>query len=434
MPLTPARLYLGVDVRPSRNSRYVGILALAATLILIAGWLARPRELPQSPAPIPSQTELEQLARRTERRSLDSMAKYFGAVARDVETSIARVRIAQATGIVWDDARIITAPIPARPTRVDDGAATVYDVDGQPAIGSPNLPFAAVGFDRKVELTPAQRATSVPQSGEWLLAVWRTDSSPAFAPGSFRQTTSSTCGVTPIEEIVSSLAFGEPMIGGGVFNIDGQLVGMVLPCGDRIAAIGIASIQRLLDGADTIEQRIRGRLGLGLAPLSADEQDYFKTTEGLLVREVWTGYPGDIAGVRPGDVVIAFNGADVRTMADMGGTQPEGNAPLAMTVVRGSKRLTITLEGPAVGARSGVESAGTGLIVESSRQSYRIASVESESAAARAGVQAGDRLIRIDQTEPRSLEEVNRLMRPGKRTPTWLEIERRGHRFGMLLR
>jgi hypothetical protein len=60
-----------VDLTKPRNPRYVAALALVACLILIGGWLARPRDIPESPAPPPSETELEQLARRAERRSLD---------------------------------------------------------------------------------------------------------------------------------------------------------------------------------------------------------------------------------------------------------------------------------------------------------------------------------------------------------------------------
>ena len=201
-----AGLCLLVDVTTPRNPRYVGILALASCLILIGGWLARPRDLPQNPPAVPSDTELEQLARRTERRSLDSMAKYFAGVATDVDASVAFVRATQVSGIIWDEQRIVTPPIAGRnAARAASFAAASTEVDGQLAIWGPNLPLAAVAFDRKPELTPARRAPSLPQSGEWLVAVWRTDSAPAFAAGNFRQTLATACGVTPVDEVVSSL-------------------------------------------------------------------------------------------------------------------------------------------------------------------------------------------------------------------------------------
>lgn len=93
------------------------------------------------------------------------------------------------------------------------------------------------------------------------------------------------------------------MAGGGLFDFDGRLVGMLLPCDGRVTAIATASIERILTGANTIEQRVRGNYGLGLEPLSPEEQNYFKTTGGLLVREVWTGYAGD--RLRAGDIVMA---------------------------------------------------------------------------------------------------------------------------------
>jgi hypothetical protein len=77
-----------VDLPPAQSRKYIAILALIACLILGGGWLLRPREIPNSPAPLPSERELALLARRAERRSLDGMATYFAVTAGDVESSI----------------------------------------------------------------------------------------------------------------------------------------------------------------------------------------------------------------------------------------------------------------------------------------------------------------------------------------------------------
>ena len=162
-------------------------------------------------------------------------------------------------------------------------------------------------------MTPAHRAATVPGAGDWIVAVWRTDTAPAFAAGNFRQPTSLRCYDTPVQEMVSSLSFTRMMVGGGLFDLDGDLLAVILPCREHIAAIAVASIQSMLERADTIEQRLLGRYGLELGPLSEEERRYFKTTNGLLVREVWTGYIGDAAGFRPGDIVTGLSGQAVIT-------------------------------------------------------------------------------------------------------------------------
>ncbi len=84
----------------TRNPRYVAMLALVAALILVAGWFGRPRDIPDVPAPVPSETELETLARRAERRSLEGMARYFEGVSREAAASIARLPNYRISGIV----------------------------------------------------------------------------------------------------------------------------------------------------------------------------------------------------------------------------------------------------------------------------------------------------------------------------------------------
>ena len=104
-----------VGVSQPQNPKYVAILAFAACLILIGGWLARPRDSPASPAPLPSETELEQLARRAERRSLESSTKYFAGIARDLKSSLAYVRGTGLTAIAWDNAHLVTGRMPDDP-------------------------------------------------------------------------------------------------------------------------------------------------------------------------------------------------------------------------------------------------------------------------------------------------------------------------------
>lgn len=62
-----------------------------------------------------------------------------------------------------------------------------------------------------------------------------------------------------------------------------------------------------------------GRLGMELTDLDEDLAGYFdvKENEGVLVLRVHEGSPAEEAGVKPGDVIIAFNGEDVSGVDDV---------------------------------------------------------------------------------------------------------------------
>lgn len=436
-----AALCLPVTSTQPRNSRYVTVLAVAACLILIGGWLARPREIPLSPPPLPSETEIQQLARRTQRRSLADMTSYFAGVARSAAASIAEIRPAGISGIVWNEQRIVTGSIDGG--RIA-GIVTVANASGEagvrPTMWGPNLPvmaFAnpdhgngsdAVGLR---SLTPPHRAESLAAAGDWVVAVWRTGADPAFAPGTFSQTASIMCGV-PAQEIVSTVTLTHAMVGGGLFDVDSNLLGVIVPCaGARLATIVTASIDAMLQRENTNEQRLLGQYGIAVGPMSADEQRHFKTTTGMLVREVWTGFAGDAAGLRPGDIITHLSGRSITSPDDLRTLADSTEAASSVTVQRGAQRLAVVLRAHPL--ESDTAAAAAGVTWEVPARTYAIASVRPGSPAAQAGVESGDRLVRIDHAEPRNVDQIERIFAAGKTPSVWLEVDRGGRLVGMLI-
>jgi S1-C subfamily serine protease len=434
-----------VDPERLQRQKYIAVLTLAACLILGGGWLLRPRDIPNSPAPLPSDSELAQLARRAERRSLDSMATYFAVTAGDVESSIVHLPGADTSGVVWDDGTIVTAPLLQQAA----GTVTVQSRSGQdrgePMIWGPRVPLAAVVIgDGLAGVRAASNATSIPEAGTWVLAVWRVGRDRGFAPGSYLQSAAVTCGERRLQEVVSSLALSHMMIGGGLFDIDGGLLALILPCGDRVAAIATASVAAVLTQADTTEQRVLARYGLVLGALSDDEAAYFELGDGVIVREVWAGFRGAEAGVLPGDIIDALDGAVVTAPGDLGALgEPPGEQALELSVRRGTGTLTLTLT-PTVGLPGNdleefvdaVAPPGAGLVWEAPPppEPYRIEGVVPDSRAAVAGVEPGDRLVRIDHAEPRNLAQIRQIFEDSRTLPVLLDIERGERRLAVLVR
>ena len=63
-----------------------------------------------------------------------------------------------------------------------------------------------------------------------------------------------------------------------------------------------------------------------------------------------------------------------------------------------------------------------------------VETVAADSRAADAGIRTGDRLLRIDGIEITAAEDVRNVLAPERETAAFLELERDGRRFGLLLR
>ena len=420
-----------------QRQQYIAVLTLAALLILGGGWLLRPRDIPNSPAPLPNESELALLARRAERRSLDSMATYFAVTAGDVESSIVYLPGPGTSGVVWGNGTIVTAPL----LQQAGGMVTVRSGFGQdrgePTIWGPRVPLAAVALGEGLAgLRAASIATAIPEPGTWVLAVWRAGPDRGFAPGNYLQSVPATCGERRVQEVVSSLAPTRIMVGGGLFDIDGGLLAVMLPCGDRVAAIATSSVAAMLAQADTSEQRLLARYGIVVGELSAAEAAYFELNDGVMVREVWTGYRGYEAGLLPGDIIQALDGVGVTAtggLAVLG--EPPGEQALELSVRRGESALTIALSTNELEEVPGLSGPpGGGLVWDAPPDPYRIDAVVPDSPAAVAGIEPGDRLVRIDHAEPRNLRQVEQVFSDTTTLPVLLDIERGERRLAILVR
>ena len=67
------------------------------------------------------------------------------------------------------------------------------------------------------------------------------------------------------------------------------------------------------------EPQSHGQLGLGLAPLTPDARDQLQLPtgqEGALVRSVRPGSPAEVAGLRPGDIIVGVGSQSITTATD----------------------------------------------------------------------------------------------------------------------
>ncbi|MDH4303722.1 MAG: Do family serine endopeptidase [Nitrospira sp.] len=139
--------------------------------------------------------------------------------------------------------------------------------------------------------------------------------------------------------------------GGPLFNLRGEVIGINTAIINFAQGIGFAIPSNM--AKHVIEQLlakgkvIRGWLGVGIQPLTADLAKKFGVSEGegVLVNEVFEKDPAAEAGIRPGDVIVRIDGIIVDSpnkLSRLIGTLTPG-ASAKIDVIRDLKHLTLAI-------------------------------------------------------------------------------------------
>ena len=85
-----------------------------------------------------------------------------------------------------------------------------------------------------------------------------------------------------------------------------------------------------------------GKLGLAVRPLTPEEKQELGATQGVIVEQV--GGPAARAGLRPGDVITAVNGAPVKSPDDLRKQVEKAKGSVALLVRRGDASIFVPIE------------------------------------------------------------------------------------------
>lgn len=229
--------------------------------------------------------------------------------------------------------------------------------------------------------------------------------------------------------------------GGPLINMQGQVVGINSQIVSRSGGYMGLSFAIPIDLAMNVVQQIKehgsvshGWLGVLIQDVDQDLAKSFGLPQpmGALVAQVQKGSPADKAGLKPGDVIIKFNGQDIYRSEDLPmivGSLPAGSKA-TMTVVRDGKHKTLDVtlgklpdnpQAAMSGASGGaVQSDQLGLSVrdasaaELSRDQADhgvvVTDVE-KGPAADAGIQQGDLLISIGGKAVDNAEDYSKIIK-----------------------
>ncbi len=246
-----------------------------------------------------------------------------------------------------------------------------------------------------------------------------------------------------VEMLQTDAAINPGNSGGPMLNVRGEVVGInTAILADRGAAsnmgIGFAvpinAVRELIPQLRT-GKVTRGMIGVQITAVDAQAyEDYGLTTrEGAVVAAVTAGGPADQAGIRPGDVIVEYNGRRVPNRDELVSmvTRTAPGTKVPVKVLRNAKpmSLTVTVGELDLDAEAGrteeesltEETAGFGMSLDDltpdiarrlelprATQGALVADLDPAGLAARAGVRRFDVITRINGEEVTSAADAVR--------------------------
>ena len=142
--------------------------------------------------------------------------------------------------------------------------------------------------------------------------------------------------------------------GGALVSLDGRLIGINTAIYSQTGGsvgIGFATpsniVARIIDTGSAGGRIVRPWLGISMQPVTADLASGFNLSRpaGLVVKDVFKGGPGDLAGFKRNDVIVALRELPIDDEASLRfrlATLSVGET-VSVKVIRGGKEMTLQL-------------------------------------------------------------------------------------------
>ena len=238
---------------------------------------------------------------------LSSLSTALEGVVAKARPSVVSVhsRRSRATGFVWKQGLVVTAD----EALADEGEIAVKLTDGTSRAatiaGRDHTTDIAVLRVDTANLAPATLSSQVPALGALSVVVAAERGTPTAALGAVslsgdRWRSLRGGDIDARIELDVRLAFSHQ--GGLALNAASEAFGMAVLGPRRVLVIPSATIERVAARLETHGRVARGYLGLGLQPVKLDDGI------GAMVMSVDKAGPAAAAGIRQGDVIVAWNG------------------------------------------------------------------------------------------------------------------------------
>jgi serine protease Do len=342
-------------------------------------------------------------------------------------------------GVVFNDGTKLKAELIGKDSKTDLALLRV----------KPDKPLKAVKFANSDKL----------RLGEWVIAIGNPFSLGGSVTAGIVSARNRDINSGPYDNYIQTdAAINRGNSGGPLFNLEGEVVGVntaiISPSGGSIG-IGFAvpsnTAMAVLDQLREFKEVRRGWLGVRIQQVTDDiaESLGIKPVRGALVAGIDDKGPAKPAGIEPGDVIVKFDGKDIKEMRDL--PKIVGDTPIGkdvpVVIIRKGKEETKTVrlgrledtpqqasvktDAPAeeksvVQKALGLNLAG---MTDELRKKYKIkdavkgvviTAVEANSAAAEKRLNAGDVIVKVTDEEvanPADVQKrIDQLKKDGKKT------------------
>ncbi|HZV81406.1 MAG TPA: DegQ family serine endoprotease [Geobacteraceae bacterium] len=302
------------------------------------------------------------------------------------------------------------------------------------------LPVAVLGDSDKLQV------------GQWAIAIGNPFGlDRTVTVGVVSATGRSNMGIETYENFIQTDASINPGNSGGpLLNVYGEVIGIntaIVAAGQGIGfAIPVNMAKKIVDQLVKKGSVTRAWLGVAIQPVTEEIAASFglKKPRGALISDVMAGSPAEKAGLRQGDILVTFDGKEVRDARQL---------QLAVGESAVGKQVTVEyyrdgrLEKGTVTLASGDSAAAAkprpttsqevwlGLVVDElpasrggkGQSGVQVTGVEPESPAAESGIQRGDVILSINQRRTASLKEYAAAMKEAERRGSAALLIRRGN-------
>jgi Do/DeqQ family serine protease len=180
-------------------------------------------------------------------------------------------------------------------------------------INASDLPVAVLGDSDKLEV------------GQWAIAIGNPFGlDRTMTVGVISATGRSNVGIETYENFIQTDASINPGNSGGpLLNVYGEVIGIntaIVAAGQGIGfAIPVSMAKPIFTQLINKGNVSRGWMGVSIQPVTEELAQSFglRSTKGALINAVMSGSPAEKAGIRQGDVVVAFNGGEIKDPAHL---------------------------------------------------------------------------------------------------------------------
>ncbi|MDV2503925.1 MAG: DegQ family serine endoprotease [bacterium] len=289
------------------------------------------------------------------------------------------------------------------------------------------------------------------QVGEWVIAIGNPFGLEHTVTVGVVSAKGRVIGTGPYDDFIQTDASINPGNSGGpLLNTSGEVVGVntaIVAAGQGIGFATPSNItRRVIEDLRTKGSVVRGWLGVVIQRMSPDLAKSFGLEEntGALVAEIVEDSPAQKAGIKRGDVIIKFNGTEIKTMdvlpRRVAATKPGKKA--TVTILRDGKKKSLkvtigTLEEKEI-TKARFTEEELGITVQEitrelaehfdleTREGVIVSDVDRSGPAWEGGIRRGDIVLEVNRQTIKTMKDYRRALKKYAGKGTVLLLVRRG--------